>query len=118
MSDFEHITISGAFPLTPNRNYVSFTPEAIKQALAEMDKLPVFDMTSERDEAPLIGWIDGDAYEIEESETEISYKLNATLFGRKRDFSKITNLEFQTADSDEPYSTLKIMSVWVGGNGT
>ena len=118
MSDFEHITISGAFPLTPNRNYVSFTPEAVKQALAEMDKLPVFDMTSERDAVPVIGWIDGNAYEIEESETEISYKLDTTLLKRGRDFSKITNLEFQTAYSEEPYSTLKINSVWVGGNGS
>ena len=109
--EFTHITISGAFPLTPNKNYVCFTPEAVKQALAEMDKLPIVDLTDP--EERIIGWVDGNAYDVEESATEIGYKLNATLFRAKKGYREITNVEFQSAEQEEPFDTLKIMNVGV-----
>lgn len=105
------VTIAGAFPLTPNRDYVSFTPEAVKQALAEMDGLPIVDLTSEAEN--VIGRVDGNAYEIEESETEIKYNLGAILYRPKKGYSKITNVQFLTACSDEPISTVEIINVGV-----
>lgn len=109
--EFTRITISGAFPLTPNRNYVCFAPEAVKQALAEMDRLPIVDLTDPAE--PIIGCVDGSAYDVEESDTEIGYKLNATIFRARKDYHEITNVEFQSAAQEEPYDTLKIINVGV-----
>lgn len=109
--EFTRITISGAFPLTPNRNYVCFTPEAVKQALAEMDKLPIVDLTDEAE--PIIGWVDGNAYDVEESATEIGYKLNATIFRARKDYREITNVEFQSAAQEELYGMMKIINAGV-----
>lgn len=109
--EFTHITIAGAFSITPNRNYVSFTKEAVKQVLSEMDGLPIVDLTSETEN--VIGRVDGNAYAIEESETEIRYKLDATLYRPKKDYSKITNVQFESACSGEPVSMAKIINVGV-----
>lgn len=76
---FTRVTISGAIPLdTVSRNGTAYSPEAVKNALSRMDKLPVVDLTGETEK--VVGIVDGNAYDVEESNGEISYKLDAALF--------------------------------------
>lgn len=80
MSEFlTPITICAAFQTEgTSRNGRRFTPEAVKKALAEMKAMPIIDTSG--DEERIVGMVDGKAYEIEEKDGEILYKLDGALF--------------------------------------
>lgn len=114
MSEFlTPITICASFPTgETSRNGVRFTKEAVKKALAEMKTLPIIDTSG--DEERIVGMVDGKAYEIEEKDGEIFYKLDGALFqiGNKKN-KGIGRFEyvFSAESGDKPIERFSIVKV-------
>lgn len=109
------VTIEASFPTgETSRNGRRFTPEAIKKALAEMKPLPIIDQTGE--EEKIVGMVDGKAYEIEEKDGEIFYKLDGAMFqigNRKNKGIGKFEYTFSAKPGDEPIERFSIVKVVV-----
>ncbi len=112
---FTHITISGAFPLTPDRNGRRYTPEAVKNALSQMRSVPICEI---RDgyEKPI--GVTEDIEITEETEREISYKMGALIFpSHKLDPQTIQKLAIEPEFNAETGEIMAIAAVGVEIDG-
>ena len=110
-------TICGEFPIgTVSRNGRLFTPEVVKNALSHIDNLPIVRLTGETKR--VIGTVDGNAYDVKETETGVQYKLNGLLFMTEPIFKGSANIGLSLRIIDEKESETEVQAfsiteIWV-----
>lgn len=109
-------TICGEFPAgAVSWNGRLFTPEAVKNALSHIDNLPIVRLSGETER--VIGTVDGNAYDVEETETGVSYKLDGLLFMTEPIFKGNADICLLLRIIDEKESEAEVQAFSITGIG-